>query len=307
MWESENHMNFFNDPSLATMDAVEAASDVATDVVTKQIDHTVDIISEHGTAVVMMAVFLVLFIAMFITFLVMFKKMASKNIGEAPTLTEEIIKSTINSCVTEVMEMNKKSILQSIEQTNQQEKESHKNIVSVYVNSEKVFRDASKEAISKIKCQRLAIYLFHNGNKTPYGYPFAKMSCVHEITNKGVHCTPRGHSHINVPLYVFSDLVESLNEDGEVIVQDVRQLVVDNEDNQLGTFIQGDHVESAVVSSIKNHDGCLVSFTIAEFHDIQDFTDERIDEIRDALTIMNKSIYHIVVSDEFIDSYDETK
>lgn len=305
MWESENHMSFLNDPSLATMDAVDAASDVAMNTVTTQIEHTSDILSKYGTGVVLMAFFLVIFAVVFFSMMAMFRRTFNKKLDENP-VTKEFIVATINSCVSEVMEINKNSIIQGIEESTQKEKDSHKNIVSVYIDSEKVFREASIEAIKEIKCQRLAIYLFHNGNSTPYGYPFAKMSCVHEVTNKGVHCTPRGQAHINVPLYVFSDLVEGLNENGEVIVEDVRDLIIEEEDNQLGTFMQGEHVESVFVSSIKNHDGCLVSFTIAEFHDKQDFTnEERLDQIREALQDMDKSIYHIIVNDEFVDNYQE--
>ena len=201
--------------------------------------------------------------------------------------------------------MNKNTVMESIEASVKKEKESHKNIVSVYIDSEKVFKEASSAAMRELKCHRIAIYLFHNGNSTPYGYPFAKMSCVHEITDKGSYLTPRGHSHINVPLYVFSELIEDLSDDGECIVENVKELAA-NGDIQIGTFIQGDNVESIFAASIKNSDNCLVSFAIAEFQEKQDFSNEEyLNTIRSALHDMNNSIYHIVVSDEFVDNFEE--
>lgn len=302
-------MNIFNDPSLATMDVVSTTSDVANNVVSETVGGAAEVINNFGPSVTILAVFILICLALFAIFAKYFKKMMDRmlesNSNQIPVNTEEIIKRAVNDCVEEMMELNRNTVIESIEASVKKEKESHKNIVSIYIDSEKVFKEASSIAMRAIKCHRIAIYLFHNGNSTPYGYPFAKMSCVHEITDKGVYLTPRGHSHSNIPLYVFSELIENLNDNGECIIENVKDLTAGVE-NQLSTFIQGDHVESIFAASIKNSDNCLVSFTIAEFQEKQDFSDEAyVEMIRHTLHDMNSSIYHIVVSDEFVDNFEE--
>lgn len=300
-------MNIFSDPSLATMDVIDTiTSEVTTNTATSQIESTANILNNYGPTVTILAIFILICLALFLIFAKYFRKMMDKILdGNINMNTEDIIRQTVNDCVSEVMEMNKNTVMESIEASVKKEKESHKNIVSVYIDSEKVFKEASSTAMKAIKCHRIAIYLFHNGNSTPYGYPFAKMSCVHEITDKGSYLTPRGHSHINVPLYVFSELIEDLSDDGECIVENVKELAA-NGDIQIGTFIQGDNVESIFAASIKNSDNCLVSFAIAEFQEKQDFSnEEHLNTIRSALHDMNNSIYHIVVSDEFVDNFEE--
>lgn len=300
-------MNMFSDPSLATMDVVDSiTSEVTTNTATSQIENTANILNNYGPTVTILAIFILICLALFLIFAKYFRKMMDRILdGNINLNTEDLIRQTVNNCVSEVMEMNKNTVMESIEASVKKEKESHKNIVSVYIDSEKVFKEASSAAMRELKCHRIAIYLFHNGNSTPYGYPFAKMSCVHEITDKGSYLTPRGHSHINVPLYVFSELIEDLSDDGECIVEDVKELAA-NGDIQIGTFIQGDNVESIFAASIKNSDNCLVSFAIAEFQEKQDFSNEEyLNTIRSALHDMNNSIYHIVVSDEFVDNFEE--
>lgn len=300
-------MNMFSDPSLATMDVVDTiTSEVTTNTATSQIENTANILNNYGPTVTILAIFILICLALFLIFAKYFRKMMDRILdGNINLNTEDLIRQTVNNCVSEVMEMNKNTVMESIEASVKKEKESHKNIVSVYIDSEKVFKEASSAAMRELKCHRIAIYLFHNGNSTPYGYPFAKMSCVHEITDKGSYLTPRGHSHINVPLYVFSELIEDLSDDGECIVENVKELAA-NGDIQIGTFIQGDNVESIFAASIKNSDNCLVSFAIAEFQEKQDFSNEEyLNAIRSALHDMNNSIYHIVVSDEFVDNFEE--
>lgn len=300
-------MNIFSDPSLATMDVIDTiTSEVTTNTATSQIENTANILNNYGPTVTILAIFILICLALFLIFAKYFRKMMDRILdGNINLNTEDLIRQTVNNCVSEVMEMNKNTVMESIEASVKKEKESHKNIVSVYIDSEKVFKEASSAAMRELKCHRIAIYLFHNGNSTPYGYPFAKMSCVHEITDKGSYLTPRGHSHINVPLYVFSELIEDLSDDGECIVENVKELAA-NGDIQIGTFIQGDNVESIFAASIKNSDNCLVSFAIAEFQEKQDFSNEEyLNTIRSALHDMNNSIYHIVVSDEFVDNFEE--
>ena len=76
----------------------------------------------------------------------------------------------------------------------EKDKEAHTKAIQINIDTYKLFRQESKEVLDEIHCQRVAIYLFHNGNSTPYGYPFAKITCAHDYTSHGTIGTIRGEN-----------------------------------------------------------------------------------------------------------------
>ena len=270
-----------------------------------QVSDATKLINQYGPTVVIIAVFLILFIGLLVFILRSNHRMnqqmleAQKNASEN---NQKMMQDMFDTFKTLVVNNKDKD---DEDDEEDEDKPKKKKIVSAYIDSSLAFKDASRIAISKIKCERVAIYLFHNGNHTPYGYPFAKMSCVHEWTLRGSN-TIRGTTHMNIPLYAFSTIVESLVKDGEFVIGNIYDHGIISADEQVFQFISGSTIRSLFALGIKDKDGDLAAFTIAEFKDAQDFSDEETyKNVKDALTMMNESIYSIIVNDEFRNTYNE--
>ena len=268
-----------------------------------QVSDATKLINQYGPTVVIIAVFLIVFIGLLFFILRSNHKMneqmieAQKAASKANQKMMQDMFDTFKSLVT------KDRKTENEDDNEDEERPKKKKIVSAYIDSSLAFKDASRIAIGKIKCERIAIYLFHNGNHTPYGYPFAKMSCVHEWTLRGSN-TIRGATHVNIPLYAFSNIVEALVKDGEFVIGNIYDHGIISADEQVFQFISGSTIRALFALGIKDKDGDLAAFTIAEFKDPQDFSDEEVyKNVKDALSTMNDSIYSIIVNDEFRNSY----
>ena len=273
-----------------------------------QVGNTASLINQYGPTVVILAVFLLIFISI-MAFILRSNHNMNKQMLEsqqsAATAQQKMMQDMFDTCMSLIKKENSKD--DDEEDEEEETKPKKKKIVSAYIDSSLAFKDASRIAIGKIKCERIAIYLFHNGNHTPYGYPFAKMSCVHEWTIRGSN-TVRGTTHVNIPLYAFSTIVESLSKDGEFVVGNIYEHGLISADEQVFQFISGSTIRALFALGIKDKDGDLAAFTIAEFKDPQDFSaEETYKNVKDALTMMNESIYSIIVNDDFRNSYDEDK
>ena len=268
-----------------------------------QVSDATKLINQYGPTVVIIAVFLIVFIGLLFFILRSNHKMNEQMIEAqkaASKANQEMMQDmfyTFKSLVT------KDRKTEDEDGNEDEERPKKKKIVSAYIDSSLAFKDASRIAIGKIKCERIAIYLFHNGNHTPYGYPFAKMSCVHEWTLRGSN-TIRGATHVNISLYAFSNIVEALVKDGEFVIGNIYDHGIISADEQVFQFISGSTIRALFALGIKDKDGDLAAFTIAEFKDPQDFFDEEVyKNVKDALSTMNDSIYSIIVNDEFRNSY----
>lgn len=265
-----------------------------------------EIINKYGELAVILAVFLICFVGLLVIMIRNNRKFLNQLVesnNSNQSNNQELVNKIVEACIDQLDMRNRTSTKEVIEEVNKKEEDSHKSVVSVYINANLAFKDASRIAMSNIKCQRVAIYLFHNGNSTPYGYPFAKMSCVHEWTMKGTS-TVRGHDQVDVPLYAFVNIVEELAENGELAIGNIYDYSVVNNDEHILQFISGSNTHSIFMLAIKNADGCLAAFTVAEFKDAQDFsTGDSYNKIKSTLKTMNENIYSIVISNEFKNSF----
>lgn len=282
------------------------SSALDSNAVGQEVGYFAGLIDKYGPVTIILSIFCICFIILLLVVIKNYKKLIN-DISNSKNRNDEFNQELVDKLIESYLKKNsittKTEVKEAIEETSKKEEDSHKSVVSVYINAQLAFKDASRIAISRIKCQRVAIYLFHNGNHTPFGFPFAKMSCVHEWTMKGT-ATVRGHDHIGIPLYAFSDMVESLSDNGEYVVENIYDHSVINSDEQVFQFVSGSNTQSLFAVAIKNQDGCLAAFTVAEFKDPQDFSDEnRYNEVKEALKTMNDNIYSIVINDEFNKNY----
>ena len=274
-----------------------------TDIIsTDSISSVSELISKYGPFIVILAVFIVIFMAV-IAYIIHCNQKMNNQILQSQKKNSEANQEMMTEMIKTLIDMAKNDKEEEKERENEEDKK-HKRLVSAYIDSSLAFKDASRIAMSKIRCERIAVYLFHNGNSTPYGYSFAKMSCVHEWSMRGSD-TIRGRTHANVPLYAFSTIVEALVKDGELAIGNIFEHGILSADEQIFQFVSGSTTRSLFALAIKSKDEELVAFTVAEFKDPQDFSSTEIyNNVKDALKTMNDNIYSIVVSDEYRDNYE---
>lgn len=271
-------------------------------------------ISEYGPLVVLMAVFLVIFLALVVLVLRSNSKMMTQIMNRQRT-SDELDQKIINKFVENALATQKtnhdtevKELVEEIKEaiklrdaseehrdpnTDNSNNDYHKDLVGAYIDVNMAFKDASRSALNALHCDRIAIYVFHNGNKSMHGLPFFKMSCVHEWTTHGSN-TLRGKSHTDMPLHLFNDFIENLWKCGVYKAEDVQKSI--HEDPSLKEFIAFSNTESLYMVSIKDDEGALSGFVVAEFEQIEHFEcdDRRDTQIRHIIDTMIDRVGPIV-------------
>lgn len=285
--------------SAAASPAVTSAIDSSI----KGVQSVAELLEKYGPFIVILAVFIVVFLGV-LAYVIHNNQKMNKQIMDAQKKSAENNQQIMNDMIKSFIDMAKEQKEEREREVEAEQK--HKKIVSAYIDSSLAFKDASRIAMAKIRCERVAIYLFHNGNSTPYGYSFAKMSCVHEWTMRGSD-TIRGRTHVNIPLYAFSTIVEALVKDSEMAIGNIYEHGILSADEQVFQFISGSTTRALFALAIKDRDDDeLVAFTVAEFTEPQDFSSKEVySSVKDALQTMNDNIYSIVVNDEYRDSFKE--
>lgn len=289
------------DNSSAITDPVSV--DGAVDTVSK----VAELLNKYGFAIVFMAACLVL---IFIGFFYMFR-LISINMNKFLIRLEEHDTDVYNQSK-DIMDkilddyFNKKRLDDNIQETKKEEE--HKTtLIPGFIYATNAITDASRIAMGEIHADRIAVYVFHNGNNTPFGFPFVKMSCINEFTLKGIS-TVRGQTHNGLALHAFSNIVECLVNNGEYIVGNIYNHGIINSDNQVLSFVSGSPVKALFAVSIKDDNGDIAAFTVAEFRDGQDFSDySHYNLVHSALQHMNESIKHIVISDDYLSQFIKNK
>ena len=254
------------------------------------------LVHEYGSEIVIISVFILLLIAFCIFILKMVNKMfneISSGTKNGNNFNQEIITKILDDYLEKKNQNDKKEKHDEIE-NKQNTLVSGSSIASMTMN------DASRIVMGKIHCDRIGVYVFHNGNKTQFGFPFVRMSCVNEFTMKGMSTTIRGLSHNGLPLHAFSNIVRCLIDNGEYIIGNVYDHGLVSGDEQIINFISGSPIQSIFALAINDDRKNIAAFTVAEFREAQNFSDHDFyDKVKNSLEIMNESIRSIVISKEF--------
>ena len=268
-------------------------------------------ISEHGPVIVICAVFIFIFILIFLLFLKIntaminniMKQLTTKN-TESSDITQKLLDHFLDEVEDDEDKGDKNKDEDKKEKQSENKQEHRKDLVGMYIDYNVTFKSASKVVLNKIRCDRVAVYVFHNGNKSLFGFPFIKMSCVHEQTMRG-DMTVRGKNHSNLPLHHFNDFIEKLYNNKEYAGN------IDNveiQDNSVREFLTYSEAESLYSEAITNEDGTLAGFVVCEFNQKIDFADEyKYKEIKYAVHDMITSIHYIITNEEFIKKYEDDK
>lgn len=254
------------------------------------------LVNDYGSEIVIISVFILLLIGFAIFMLKMMNKMLAQiteTSNKGTSFNQEVINKILNDYI-------EKKNLDDEEEQDAEIVKKQNTLVSGSSIASMTMNDASRIVMGKIHCDRIGVYVFHNGNHTQYGFPFVRMSCVNEFTMKGMPNTIRGLSHSGLPLHAFSNIIKCLIDNGEYIISNIYDHGLVNADEQVINFISGSLIQSMFALAIKDDNGNIAAFTIAEFREAQNFSDHDFyDKVKDALTVMNQSIRSIVINEEF--------
>lgn len=268
------------------------------------------LLDQYGPAITIMAIFFVIFFLFVFLILRSNSRMMTQFMQKqdrSDDLEEKIISKFVdntlkinNNMAVQIADRVKESLqpmqnmVESISDDINTDKEVHKDLVGTYINVNMAFKDASRCALLALKCARVAIYVFHNGNKSTYGLPFFKMSCVHEWTDKGCN-TLRGKSHIDIPLHLFDDFIECLWSNGVYKSEDISK--ISTQISSIPDFVSFSNTKSLYIDAIKDNNGIIAGFVVAEFEKEETFEqdDNRDKEIKEILDNMIAKISPILV------------
>lgn len=271
-------------------------------------------IHKYGIAIVVMAVFFVIFLLLMILLLrnnarMMDQMMKSQDTHN--TIDQDIINKLVDNALAGKDNKEKaeitgmvnelKNSLHNLENTinnnnnshDSPEEDYHKDLVGAYIDINMAFKDISRSTLVDLGCDRIAIYIFHNGNKSMMGLPFFKMSCIHEWTTYGSN-TLRGKSHTDMPLHMFYDFIENLWNTGFYKTEDVEKAILI--DHSIKEFTAFSNTKSLYIIAIKNDSNVITGFVVAEFNNIETFdrNPARDKEVRDLMNNMILKISPIV-------------
>lgn len=279
-------------------------TNVTTSEASTFIEKLASMISEYGPLIVIMAVFLFVFVAAVLAIMHMNNKMIISAINERNTMINSITGQ--NDKLVDCIAHRDDKDTESTHEEEAQDKEApiiiknsadKRDLIGTYIDINIILKDASRNALEDLDCERIAIYVFHNGNKSIHGLPFFKMSCVHEWCKTGSRAmktkTIRGISHVDMPLYTFSSIVEDIYEHGKYVVEDVNNLC--KRDEHLQTFLAYSDAKSVYAVAIVDDDGNVAGFILAEFSEKKNFK-ECGKEVEDILETMNECIRPVILN-----------
>lgn len=276
-----------------------------------------ELISKYGPLVVLLSIFFILFIVLVVVVVKSNGKLINA-VTESNSKTADASNDTISKLVTAALDKFKQEnpMVSTSNNANQElvdlvkkleseiselkgdlnkppvtnEADYHKDIIGAYIDVNIIFKDASRKALQKLDCDRIAIYVFHNGNNAIYGLPFFKMSCVHEWTKTGIK-TRRMQTHTDIPLNFFYSFIENIYKNGYYRTDDIS--VSSEIDTSIKEFIAYSDTQSMYIVNTKAPvTDAITGFVVAEFNEKNNFEhdEHRNEYVKDVLTEMAATV-----------------
>lgn len=308
-------MNGYIQPVLSTILTADVMPNIDINNAAEGVTNISEAISEYGIAIVIMAVFFVIFMILIIIMLYSNTRMINTIMNSNATsnkqdqeLISKFVDSTLESkgigagtnivdTLTHTLDERLHPIEEALKKVNvdttDKKEDYHKDLVGAYIDINMAFKNISRTTMNQLDCDRIAIYVFHNGNKSMYGLPFFKMSCIHEWTSLGSN-TLRGKSHMDVPLHLFNDFIENLHRYGVYKAENID--IAKEKDPSIEGFTSYSNTKAIYLVAIKNDDGIISGFVSIEFDHIDTFEqdDKRDMDIRHIVDNMISKIAPIV-------------
>lgn len=279
---------FFQSFSMPFLTDVPFNDQLGTTAVTDSVVDLAEAIHTYGMAVVIFAVFLMVIIVLVLVMTwnnsklinslmstnesnsKMDQNLIGKLVDNAIDNKDSEPVSNTDEALTEI-----KSILKDLVSNDGSDNHEHdyqKDLVGAYIDLNMAFKDVSRTTLNILRCNRIAIYVFHNGNKSMHGLPFFKMSCIHEWTSHG-NKTLRGKAHVDIPLHLYNEFIENIHKYGAYKAEDVSQIIED--DPSIKDYTAFSEAKALYFVGMRDDTGALAGFVAAEFGDVDTFQHDR--------------------------------
>lgn len=263
-----------------------------------QITSLAELIHKIGPVAVILAVFLILFLVIVMTLLKGFMNNQKKLQEQNEQLTQIMITTFENQ-----KKLRDEEDTAPIPKKNYDER----NMVGIFVELNRTFKMDCKQYAQALACDRIAIYVFHNGSHSSHGLPFFKTTCVSEWIKPGCGIPTHLMDSNAVPLTVFDDIIDRLYTYGQVIVRNTETNfndILENPSNHAikstSFFLGKDGAKVAIFAGTYDSFENMCAFVMVEY-----LTVINPEEVQTSLAIMRQFCTHIRPTLEFCNIGDE--
>ena len=200
----------------------------------QQVTELSEAMTKYGVGVVAIAVLFLILLALMVFFLMFFKNMFEANTKR----TDQLIAWF----------------------ENQMSKKADSDIVKSSVESTNIIIDHLKYACSMTKCDRTAIYVFHNGQFLLNGCHIMKFSCLVEFALLSKHNHIYGQK--DVPISQIQNLCNKMLKHESLVFQDIGAVP----NSPLEEWCMRFGMKSLVAQAVYNGDGHILGFATAEYY-----------------------------------------
>ena len=176
----------------------------------------------------------------------------------------------LKSFVETIVSKNNYNLLQNIKEDTStpvttviERKTSQEHLLQVFKKIQTILSDDLYRTMMKTNACRIAVYLFHNGTKTPTGFNFVKISCIGDKCQIGSGIKERILSHSNMPINLFDDMYDKLIDNGYyIIIRDANSGIMDTAKSE---FLSAPKIQYSQAVCIYDFNNTTLGFILAEF------------------------------------------
>lgn len=210
----------------------------------KEVLDLAEAINKFGPIAVILSILLLVFLAVILYFL----RISTSSNNQMMKQQQQLINNLLDQA---------KRDFDIVEKANYDEK----NIVEIFYKLNSYLKSECKKFLDKTECDRIGIYVFHNGTVASHGLPFFKVSCICEYIRRGSGICSHIADSTNLPLTLFDDIIEKLYKDGTVVVRNT----VDNEFHSESFFLDKDRASTALFSVVYDSEDNTMAFVLGEY------------------------------------------
>lgn len=284
--------------NLMALSADTSNANEPVDHAVKTVGSMAKVIDEYGGYIAILSLFIIILVITVITIIWINTKLMKQELEEKLALLSSQ-KDQNEKLVDHLLKDNSSKDTEDEEETEDDiRRKNRKDFVSTYIDINLILKDAVRSASGELNAERVGIYVFHNGNQSIHGLPFFKVSCMHEWNKAGSLAMKtrayRSVTHQSIPLYLLSDIVESIYSKKYYFVTNIQDKI--DSVQSLQTFVDHSDIQTMYMLAISDDDDNIAGFVIAEFKEIINFEDEAMNKIKHTLEITRDTVKPVVIN-----------